>query len=171
MHLNDLLTLIISSLALLVSGLALGWNIVNYLLTGQRAKLHVMAAKLVDPTNGKTHEPVVTMTVSATGRVPIEVTGWSLSFPDDSHLHSELVRLQYGHLEGVHLGDDLPKLIQPGCSGTFMLPRVAIDAAAKHYNFDLNKGHIQIFFAARKTLRDKSSIAKRISLKPDADSE
>ncbi|MCA1603087.1 MAG: hypothetical protein LC776_16105, partial [Acidobacteria bacterium] len=103
------------------------------------------------PLNGKMHEPVITMTVSATGRVPIEVTGWSLSFPDGSHLHSELVRLQYGHLEGVHLGDDLPKVIEPGRSGTFMLPCAAIDAAANHYNFNLNKGYVQIFFAARKT--------------------
>jgi len=81
-----------------------------------------MPAKIADPLNGKMHEPVITMTVSATGRVPIEVTGWSLSFPDGSHLHYELVRLQYGHLEGVHLERQSTKVIEPGRSGTFMLP-------------------------------------------------
>ena len=30
------------------------------------------------------------------------------------------------------------------------------------HNFDLNDGHIQVYFAARKLLRDKKSIAERL---------
>jgi hypothetical protein len=140
----------------------LGWNIISYLLSGQRAKLSVSSISVLNAGSGTPQQPAIQITVSATGKVPIEVTGWSLSFPDEFHIHSDLVRLQYGHLEGIHLGDEIPKVIQPGGRGIFLLPRVVVDAGVRNYNFDLTKGRIHVFFAARKPLHDTQSIARRL---------
>lgn len=155
---------VISVLAFVVGGASLGWNVLNYLLTGQRAELNITAMNLLTQRPPeKEMEPVVQITVGATGRVPVEVTGWSLTFPDNLHLLSTLVEMQYGALSSVHLGDKLPKVIQPGSSGSFNLPQIAIKRGAEQHNLDLNKGHIQVYFAARKPLRDKKSIAERLS--------
>ncbi|WP_143466566.1 hypothetical protein [Lentzea kentuckyensis] len=158
-------SLIISALALLVGGASLAWNVLNCLLTGQRAKLSVTPMKLLATGGGVGMEPVVQITVAATGRVPVEVIGWSVAFPDDHHLHSATVRAQYGNLASVHLGDDLPKVIEEGRSGTFCVPIVAIKKAAEHHGLDLTKGHVQVYFGARKTLRDRKSIAERLGSK------
>jgi len=153
---------VISILAFAVGGASLGWNVLNYLLTGQRAELSISAMRLLT-TVATEMEPVVQITVRATGRVPVEVTGWSLTFPDNLHLPSSMVEMQYESLSSVHLGDKLPKVIQPGSRGLFNLPQVAIEKCAEHYNLNLNKGRIQVYFAARKQLRDKKSIAERLS--------
>ncbi|MGH3712176.1 MAG: hypothetical protein ACRDT4_01730 [Micromonosporaceae bacterium] len=154
---------VIAVLAFLVSGVSLGWNIVSFLLQGQRAELSVTPMRLLNPMMGSEMEPVVQITVRATGRQPIEVTGWSLTFPDNAHLHSVLIETQYGNLSSVHLGDKIPKVIQPGSSGSFHLPQVAIEKAAEVHKLDPRKGHIQVYFAARKQLRDKKSIAERLA--------
>jgi hypothetical protein len=155
-------TFVVAVLALLVSGTALGWNILNYLLTGQRAELNVTSMRVINRGMGQEMEPFVQITVRATGRVPVELTAWSLAFPGDIHFHSALIEEQYGHLSNVYLGDKLPKLIQPGSSGSFNLPKVAVEAIEKVHQLDLRKGHVQVYFAARKQLRDKKSIAERL---------
>ncbi len=65
-------------------------------------------------------------------------------------------------LSSINLGDKLPKVIQPGSSGSFNLPRVAIEKSVESYKLDLNQGYIQVYFAARKQLRDTKSIAERL---------
>lgn len=153
---------VISALAFVVGGASLGWNVLNYLLTGQRASLSVSGMRLIT-TMGTEMEPVLQITVMATGRMPVEVTGWSVTFYDDLHLHSTFVRMQYEGFETIHLGDDLPKMIQPGSSASFNIPKVAIEKGAEHQKLDLNEGYIHVYFAARKPLRDKKSIAQRLN--------
>ena len=46
-------------------------------------------------------------------------------------LHSALVEAQYSTSAPVYLGDKLPKMIQPGSSGSFNLPKVAIEKVWK----------------------------------------
>jgi|GEM_PF-5275136 hypothetical protein len=161
----NLWSLIIAALALLVSGTTLGWNILSYLLQGQRAKLNIGPIRVLDTEGTSEKERAIQITVISTGRVPVEVTGWSVRFPNDVHLHSELISLQYRQFESIHLGDEIPKLIQPGGRGTFLLPRVAVEAAAKHYDLDLDGGRIHVYFAARKPLRDKRRISFHLSSK------
>jgi hypothetical protein len=153
---------VIAAVALVVGGASLGWNILNYLLTGQRAELAVASMRLIIPSTASEIEPIVQLKVSATGRVPVEVTGWSLAFPDNLHLRSTEVEVQYGNLSSIYLGDKLPKVIQPGSSGSFNLPRVAIEKSVENYKLDLSQGYIQVYFAARKKLRDTKSIAERL---------
>jgi hypothetical protein len=151
---------VISVLAFVVSGATFGWNLLNYLLTGQRAQLRVSSMRALNTETGTEMQPFLQVTVSATGRVPVEVTGWSLAFPDDLHLHSALIEAQYGNLSDVYLGDKLPEIIQPGRSGSFNLPTVAIKESGERYKLDLGAGHIQVYFAARKPLRDKKSVTE-----------
>ncbi|MFF2027234.1 hypothetical protein [Rhodococcus koreensis] len=153
---------VMSALALTVSGASLGWNVLNFILTGQRAELSISVVRPLT-TTGETLEPVVQITVRGTGRVPIEVTGWSLTFPENFVLHSALVSAQYGQLRSVYLGDQLPKTIQPGGSGSFNLPTIAIEKSVENYQLDSAKGHIQVHFAARKPLRDKKPVAERLN--------
>lgn len=153
---------VVSIVSLLVT---LGWNILNYLLTGQRAKLSVTPMKLLAVGGGLEMEPVVQLTVSSVGRVPVEVIGWSVAFPDDHHLHWATVKAQYGSLTSVHLGDDLPKVIEEGRSGNFCIPVVAIEKVAELHGLDLTKGYVQVYFGARKHLRDSKSIAERLGSK------
>lgn len=142
--------------------LQLGWNVLNYLLTGQRAALSVIGMRMLTAA-GTDMEPVIQITVQATGRIPVEVTSWNVTFPDDLRMHSAFIRMQYGKLDSVHLGDELPKVIPPGSSGSFNFPRVAIEKGAEQHGLNLSDGHIQVYFAARKPLRDKKSIAERLS--------
>ncbi len=152
----------ISALAFVVSGASLGWNVLNYLLTGQRASLSASGMRLLT-TMGTEMEPVLQITVMATGRVPVEVTSWSVMFPNDLHLHSTLVHMQYDRFKEIHFGDDLPKMIQPGSRASFNIPKVAIEKGGEHQKLDLNEGYINVYFAARKPLRDKKAIAQRFN--------
>lgn len=157
-------SLVISILAFVVSAAALAWQIANYLLTGQRATVSVSGMSLLAVPDGAAMEPVAQIIVRAVGRVPVEVTGWSVSYPDDQHLIAALVALQYGHLPGVHLGDTLPMVIDPGRSGHFSIPIVAIVSARDKLNLDPHKGHVSVQFAARRTIKLRKPVGKLVRL-------
>lgn len=161
-------SLVISVLALMVSSGGLAWQVVNYLLTGQRAKVSVARMNLLSVPDGTKMEPVVQITVSAVGRVPVEVTSWSISYPDEQHLHSTMVGLQYGKFPDVYLGDTLPMVVEPGRSASFNIPAVAIEAARDTLGHDPSAGRLAVHFAARRSIRIAKPIGDLVRLKPSA---
>lgn len=162
----EVASLLIAILALVLSAAALGWNVASFILQGQRAKLVVTSMGVLSTNPPTPMEPVLQMTVSATGRQPVEVTGWCLAYPKNQYLHSALVGLQYGSFPSVFLGDTIPHVVQPGSSASFNIPRVAVEKAAEHLGLDPRQGQAQIFFAARRPLRDKRSIADYLATPP-----
>jgi hypothetical protein len=164
-------SLVISILALTVSASALVWQMVNYLLTGQRAKVLVTGMNLLDLAAREKMEPVAQITVLAVGRVPVEVTSWSLSYPGDQHLLSTVVAMQYGQFNGVHLGDSLPMVIEPGRSGNFNVPIAAVAAARDKLGLHPNRGRLSVHFAARRSIKVSKPIGDLIRLPPDSGSD
>jgi hypothetical protein len=160
--------LAISVLALMVSSGALAWQVVSYLLTGQRAKVSVARMNLLSIPDGAKMEPVVQITVSAVGRVPVEVTSWSISYPGEQHLHSAMVGLQYAKFSDVYLGDTLPMVVEPGRSASFNVPAAAIEAARDKLGHDPSVGRLAVHFAARRSIRIGNPIGDLVRLKPSA---
>lgn len=162
-------SLVIAILALMVSSGALGWQVVNYLLTGQRAKVAVTRMNLFSVPAATKLEPVVQIIVSAVGRVPVEVTSWSVSYPEDQHLLSTMVGLQYAQFPDVFLGDTLPKVIEPGRSASFNIPVAALTAARDKLGHDPSSGRLAVHFAARKSIKVRKPVGDLVRLSAKAD--
>jgi hypothetical protein len=82
--------------AAVVGAVSLTWNIVAFIHSGARIKVEANADMLlVDP---KAHEstPVVTVTVRNVGRMPCEVTSWSLITPSGTALAFLRMSPEYG---------------------------------------------------------------------------
>jgi len=158
-------SLIVSIVAIAISAASLSWNVLNYLWTGQKAELRVSKMEVFSVDRTSVTEPFLHIKVGATGRVPIEVIGWSAAFPNHTYLHSALLENEYRGRVDQHLGEETPKMIHPGSAGLFALPLAALEAARNDHGLNMSEGHIEIYFAARKTLRDKKSIAERLESK------
>lgn len=61
-----------------------------------------------------------------------------------------------------YYGESLPRTIQPGSNAAFNIPRRTIENTAAGNGLDLARAHIVVYFAARKPIRDRTSIAERL---------
>ncbi|MCA1604193.1 MAG: hypothetical protein LC775_01615, partial [Acidobacteria bacterium] len=77
------------------------------------------------------------------------------------HIHSALLSMQ--KLTLVKLGPELPFEVQPGHSVTFYLPQKVLDAALEKHVLSLEKAHVEVYFGARRPLRDRKTLAKSLA--------
>ncbi len=156
----------LSLVALVFSAIAIGWQIANFFLTGQRVKVDVTGMNVVSVSPQELHEPIIQVTVRATGRVPVEVTGWAVRWPNNQAIVGAIIAAQYGNRPGVFLGDPLPTLIEPGRSASFNIPQVAITQARDVLGLDPHEGKLDVYFSARRRKRFRKSVADLVALPP-----
>jgi hypothetical protein len=172
----------IAVVALIVAVLALAWGIAwaiaAHVLAGQRISVSITKMTSLDPTGTIKSQELLQMTVSATGRVAVQVTGWAILFPlgkrkkDGYHfIPSAMMQNQFGDHLAFLASKKLPLTIEPGHSQDIYIPVEPLHALYESQTRDFNEGFIQITFGARRVFRDKKSLAERmrITANPDTD--
>jgi hypothetical protein len=104
----------VATFAAVVGVVSLTWNIVAFIHSGARIKVEGNADMvLVDP---GAHEstPVVTVTVRNVGRMPCEVTSWSLLIPSGTAL--AFLRMSPAY------GPPTPHTLEPGHAQSWRAP-------------------------------------------------
>lgn len=160
--------------ALVFSAASLTWQVVTFLMQGQRATVEVFSAStaMLGVLNEEgERQGVLAVTVRAKGRVPVQVDAWAIVFARDKEgnanaLLEAAMRAQYPQHVAFRTGKNLPVTVDPGHSATFYIPREPVEAATNIPGTDLNDGHIEVYFGARRKFRDRKSVAQRLVLRP-----
>ena len=153
-------TFVVAVVALVLSGAALTWNVLTYLWQGQRAKLSVSVMNALSPGY---KEPFLEIAVSAPGRQPFQIVGWAITYGSNKHIHSAIAESEIGSSPVARASEKLPALVNPGRRVTFNVPVSFIDQVQGANGLDPGEGHVQVFFAARRTLRDRNSLAAHLN--------
>lgn len=163
----------VAIIALIVSGFVFGWQILSYLLQGQRVTVEVFTARTVqigDQTIGNPNEGVIAVTIRARGRVAVQVDSWAVVFPGSKKgevraLPEASLRVQFPSHHAFKITPEAtPFTVDAGHSKTFYIPREPVEAAQQLPGYDLHEGRIEVYFGARRKFRDSKSIAERLGI-------
>jgi len=123
----QVVTLVIAVLGLVVSVVALTWQVVQHRLTGSRVRVELLAGALGKGGAGTgpieafdqemlarqgLHQPIIAVRALNVGRLPVDVTGWDVKTGDG-----------FGYtLPGWGPNPSLPYRLEPGAQVTFFCP-------------------------------------------------
>ncbi|MGA5472537.1 hypothetical protein ACPCUK_27660 [Streptomyces arboris] len=122
-------SVVIALVALVVSLISLGWQIITWLRSGPviKVKGHSSIA-VVDGNAGEVH---LSVTAVNRGRAPATVTGWGLRLPNGSS-----VVPQSAQLPGTN---PLPHRLEPHAEASWHVPQTAVEEACRTHHVELSQ--------------------------------
>ena len=141
----------------LVAVASLTWNIVTFLHSGPRISLEGDTNMLLIDPQAREQVPVATVTARNVGRMPCEVTSWTLLTPTGSGLAFLRMSPEYG--------PELPYTLDPGHSVSWRAPiSSVVDALASEHSGDV-KLEPQVFLGTgKRVVADPITVTVRSSL-------